>query len=695
MTVHSRFRVGVDTGGTHTDFVLVDVEARKVVTYKVPSTLGDLNEGILRGLERALDEAEAPDAAVEHFVYATTMVTNLIVEGVDARVGLITTEGFRDILEIGRASRKPNIYDIQWRPAKPLVPRPLRLGVRERVDHRGTVLEPLDESAARAALRQLRDAGCLSIGVCFLNSYANPAHEERLAELAAEECPDVAVSLSSAIVREFREYERVSTTTLNAYVKRPLERHLTALSRRLDERARGVAPFIMRGNGGISTFAEAARIPVAVTHSGPMGGILGGTAIGAACGLSNVITLDMGGTSADVSLVVGGKPVLTTRGRLGAYPLLVPMLDLVTIGAGGGSIAWVDGGGALRVGPRSAGATPGPACYGQGGIEPTVTDANLFAGRLNPGYFLHGRRTLDSALARTALRERIAKPLGMDIGAAAMGILSIAESHMVNAIKLISIDRGLDPRDFTLVGFGGAGPLHSLRLAEELGIDRVLIPAAPGNVSAMGLLAADMRHDFVRTRVMLLRDLVPADLAADLVEMNAAADAALERDGSAPERRLTAASLDLRYQGQNYELNLACGSAVTEEALAALAARFHAEHERVYGYRLPDRPIQLVNLRLIAIGQIGKVAWPEVAAASGPAIPFARRRVMLSAGDEREVPLYRATELMADHHVAGPAVVEYPGSTLFIPADWSARCDRMRNAHLTRAGAPAVRKEER
>ncbi|WP_372624278.1 hydantoinase/oxoprolinase family protein [Falsiroseomonas sp.] len=682
-----RFRVGVDTGGTHTDLVVIDSATRRMHTHKVPSTLDDLTEGILDGLDQAIGAIGAERRAVEHFVYATTMVTNLIVEGVDAPVGLIATEGFRDVLEIARASRKPHIYDIQWRPPRPLVPRPLRIGVRERISHAGEVIEPLDEAGARAAIRQLRQAGCVSIAVCLLHAYANPAHERRIAALAAEDAPEIDVSLSSDIVREFREYERSSTTSLNAYVKRPLGRHLATLSAALEARGVPASPFIMRGNGGISTFRVAAQTPVAITHSGPMGGIIGGTAIAEACGISDIITLDMGGTSADVSLVLGGSPVLTTRGKLGAYPLLLPMLDLVTIGAGGGSIAHVDAGGAMRVGPRSAGARPGPACYGQGGTEPTVTDANLHAGRLNPGYFLAGRRQLDTALAETALRERLAKPLGIGVDAAAIGILAIAEAHMVNAIKVISVDRGHDPREFTLVGFGGAGPLHSMRLAEELGIHRVLIPPAPGNVSCMGLLAAHVRHDHALTRMILLGTAEPEAIAADLAEMALRATGDLEREGVPPDRRQLLATLDLRYQGQNYELGLPVAPDRLDAAeLAALSERFHAEHERVYGYRLPGRAVQLVNLRIAAIGRVAQLAWPEVGTRKAPLAEAGRRNLLLPDG-RVEAPVHRVQDLFAEDTIAGPAVVEYPGSTLFIPPGWTATFDRMRNAHLLHASA--------
>jgi len=683
-------RIGVDTGGTHTDLVLIDDAGAALLTLKVPSTLGDLSDGILDGLGRILEEGGAAPSAVDRFVYATTMVTNLIVEGVDAPVGLVTTQGFRDVLEIARASRKPHIYDINWRPARPLVPRHRRLTVPERIDFAGKVVTPLDEDAVRAAFAEFAAAGVTSVAVCFLNAYANPVHERRVAEIAAEGWPDIDVSLSSAIVREFREYERMSTTGLNAYVKRPITRHLTRLDQQL--RGRGVesAPFIMRGNGGISTFAVAQELPVAVTHSGPMGGIVGGTAIAEACGIKDIITLDMGGTSADVSLVSQGKPVLTTRGKLGPYPLLLPMLDLVTIGAGGGSIAWLDQGTALRVGPRSAGAMPGPACYDQGGADPTVTDSNLLAGRLNPGYFLGGLRKLRTDLAEKALVEKVAGPLGMSLQDAALGVLAIAESHMVNAIRLISVDRGLDPRDFTLVGFGGAGPLHTLRLAEELSIDRVLIPAAPGNVSAMGLLAADVRHDLARTQVTALEQVDPDTLAAGFAEMLQEAEALLAREGVAPERRISALGVDLRYQGQNYELNLPLsGNGLDQAELDALAKRFHDEHQRVYGYHLPTRGIQLVNLRATAIGRLSVARWPEHRPMGAVASAVGSRRIMLAGGITAEAPVYRSTELHPEQKISGPAIVEYPGSTLFMPPGWTAVYDRMRNAHLTRGSRAA------
>ncbi len=683
-------RIGIDTGGTHTDLVYVDDAGVGFHTLKVPTTPDDLSRGVLDGLGTILDEAGSTAAAITRFVYGSTLVTNLIIEGGDVAVGLLTTEGFRDVIEIGRASRKLNIYDIHWRPPVPLVPRHLRLDVSERIDHKGGIVTPLNEEAARVALRHLRDAGVESIAICFLNAYANPVHEQRMAALAAEECPDVEISLSSDVVREFREYERMSTTAVNAYVAGPLKRHLDDLAANVSNEGVPATPAIMRSNGGVMTFAAAKRLPVALTHSGPMGGIVGGTAIAAACGIDDIITLDMGGTSADVSLVAGGQPVLTTRGKLGHFPVLLPMLDLVTIGAGGGSIAWVDEGGAMRVGPRSAGSVPGPACYSQGGTEPALTDANLLAGRLNADYFLAGKRGLSLEKSEAAIRERVAEPVGISLGEATMGIMAIAESHMVNAIKLISVERGLDPRDFTLVAFGGCGPLHAARLAEELAISRVLIPAAPGNVSAMGMLAADIRHDLVRTHVRKLQTVDPVALAAEFEELLAQGAGVLNDEGIEGAQRRMMPAVDLRYQGQNYELTLALPGHQGESlALADLTDRFHAEHRRVYGYDLPGRGIQLVNLRLTAFGAMPVMGWPRYAAGQ-PGGPVAQRQVLIADGDAADVPVYRVDDLCPDQEIAGPAVVEYAGSTLFVPGSWTATIDDKRNALLVNGdgGAP-------
>ncbi len=684
--------IGVDTGGTHTDLVLAD--GSRILTLKVPSTTDDLTAGILEGVVRLAARAGVPLSAVDRFVYASTFVTNLFIEGKQAPVGLVTTQGFRDILEIGRASRKPDVYDIHWRPAKPLVPRHLRIGVRERMDHRGEVLTPLDEDDVRAALRALADAGVGSIAVCLLHAYANPAHERRIAELAAETCPDIDVSLSSDVVREFREYERTSTTCINAFIKAPLGRHLRSLAAALRERGVPAMPAIMQGNGGISRFETAAQAPTSITHSGVMGGIVGAAALGARCGIRDLITLDMGGTSADVSLVSDGQPTLSHRSVIGPYPLLAPTLDMITIGAGGGSIAWIDGGTALRVGPHSAGSTPGPACYAQGGEAATVTDANLVAGRLNADYFLAGARSLDASLARQAV-ARIAEPLGMSVEDAALGIIAIAEAHMVNAIRLVSVERGLDPRDFTLVAFGGAGALHAARLAEALSIRDILVPPAPGNLSAMGLLCADTRHDHARTLFARLGPELAATLGRTVEELLDDAARSLEADGIEPAARRYTLSVDLRYEGQNYELSLPIDeteiAAAAEGGFGPLVRRFDEAHIRVYGYRLEGRALQLVNVRVTAVGAASHADWPRLqpvpAGRSDRAVAAMQRRVLIEAGRVVPVDVFRHEDLLAGQSFDAPGIVEYAGGTLFVPPGWRGRVDQFANIHLSRVAS--------
>lgn len=680
-------QIGVDTGGTHTDVVLLDRDGGTFHTLKVPTTPQDLSIGILEGVRRILREAgKATSDEDVLFHYGTTLVTNILVEEQDLPVGLLTTAGFRDVLAIGRAVRKPNIYDIHWRPQRPLVPRSLRLGVAERMDHKGAVVTPLDEDAARAALRDLKARGVGAVAVCFLNAYANPAHERRVAELAAEECPGVPVSLSSDVVREFREYERTSTTVLNAFVVAPMVRHLDELAERLRGEGVGRQPFIMRGNGGIMSFDLAKSLPAAVTHSGPVAGIVGGNAIAKAAGITDAITFDMGGTSSDVALIAGSEPFATTRGTLAGYPVLLPMLDLVTIGSGGGSIAWIDAGGGLKVGPRSAGSVPGPACYGQGGGDPTTTDANLLCGRLNGDYFLNGDRVLRRDLAEQAVREKIAEPLGLSVEDAALGILAIAEAHMVNAIKLVSVQRGIDPRTFTLIGFGGAGPLHAVSLADAIGMRQVLIPAAPGNVSASGLLAAEVRHDLVRTRVTPLAAVDPAAVAAEYEALVAEAVAALAAQGIAPEQAQVLRAIDLRYRGQAYELTLPLPAGpLGEAALAGLAERFHAEHARVYGYRLDHHGVEVVNLRATGTSLPPPLPWPVREAQDGHPQPTGHRRVAWrSREDAADWPVYRFIAIAPGHSVTGPAILEYPGSTCVIPPGWTATWDAWRHARVVK-----------
>jgi N-methylhydantoinase A len=672
-------RIGVDTGGTHTDIAVVDDEDGTISTIKVPTTPQDLNIGILDGVARICGQTGKAANDVSRFVYGTTLVTNLIVENDEIPLGLITTDGFRDILEIARASRRPNVYDIHWRPGAPLVRRDRRFGVRERIAYDGSVIEPLVEADVVEAADALAAKGVRAIAVCLLHSYVNPAHEKRIKEIIEERHPQIAVSVSSEIARELREYERTSTTAINAFVMAPIGRHLDALARELAAGGVVPAPYIMRGNGGVMSFGLAKRLPAAITHSGPMGGIIGGAEIARRCGLANVITLDMGGTSADVSLIANGTPTLTTKGTVGRHPLLVPMLDLVTIGAGGGSIAAIDAGGALMVGPRSAGSVPGPACYAQGGADPTVTDANLFAGRLNAAYFLAGARKLDPGLSQAAI-ARLADRGGLRVDEAALGILAIAEAHMVNAIKLVSVQRGLDPRDFTLIGFGGAGPLHTVKLAEELGIRHVVIPPAPGNVSALGLLAANVRHDLVRSHVRPLAAADPAAVEAAVTDLLEEGAQVLATEGTDEAGRRFVLTADLRYAGQAFDLNVPFTEAARAD-FTVLAGLFHLRHAEVYGYANPEKPVQFVNIRLSAIGAVPELPMFSPRQREGALRPAQHREVLIAAGRRESLPVYRLDDMAAGDRIEGPAIVEYPGSTLFLPPNWPAECDAHLNLH--------------
>ncbi|MBB5216459.1 hydantoinase/oxoprolinase family protein [Parapusillimonas granuli] len=665
--------VAVDTGGTHTDVVLTD--DTRILTMKVPTTPKDISLGIVDGVKQITQLANIPISQVDRFFYASTFATNLIVEGTEAHIGLITTRGFRDVLQIARASRKPDVYDIHWRPNTPLVPRHLRLEVTERITHTGEILTRLDEDGVHTAFRQFIEQGISTVAVCLLHAYANPIHERRIREIAQAHYPDIDISLSSDVAREFREYERTSTTCVSAFIKKPIEAHLARLTKALeDEGARSIR-YIMRANGGVSTFERSAAQPAAVTHSGVMGGIVGAAALGRRCGIRNLVTLDMGGTSTDISLITNGVLPLTNRSNVGGNPVLIPTLDMVTIGAGGGSLGWVEGDKAMRVGPRSAGSVPGPACYGQGGTQPTVTDANLACGRLNDDYFLAGKRKLYPELSNQAL-DALAGQLGLSRAQTALGILSITEANMADAVRLVSVEKGVDPRDYTLVAFGGAGGLHAARLAEALNISSILIPPAPGNLSATGLLCADIRHDFARSHVCALAPDVAVEIRPLLEELRGQAVEALTNDGVEEKDGIFSYSLDLRYQGQNYELSVSLTEQDLADGFAGTQARFHALHERVYGYHLNKRPVQLVNVRVTALGCISTDPWlaqPEINPT--PAVPAGTREVVLGLNDVRALPVYRFSEMLPGQTVDAPAVIEYPGSTVFMPPNWTARLD--------------------
>ena len=678
------YSLGIDTGGTHTDLILIDRESGQAWTDKVPTTPSNPLKGILRGIDRVLTISGIHITHLDELIYGTTLVTNMLVQHHAMRAGLITTKGFRDVLEIGRAYRTGNIYDIHMEQPPPLVPRHLRLEVAERANFQGQVLEPLDEEGCRDVVRTLKAQGIKSIAVCLLHSYINPTHEQRIKAIIAEEYPEAYVSLSCEVNPVFREYERTCTTVVNAYVTPSMVEHLDDFEIQASQRGLQSRLYTMQANGGKATFRAARECPVNVTNSGPIAGAIAGAHVARLIGYPDAITLDMGGTSCDVALIEDGEPKFTAVSDVEGYPVQIPTIDLSIVGAGGGSVAWIDRGGGLRVGPRSAGADPGPVCYGLGGTEPTVTDANLVTDRLNPDYYLGGEMRLDVEAAWRAVDDRIGRPLGMTTLEAAWGILQVTNATMIRAIKLVSVERGYDPRDFALIAFGGAGPLHATRLAEELEIPVVIVPRFPGNTSALGLVVADMRHDYVATRIQCLDDVDPAMPEATFQELEAQARSQLSHENIPVDRQHLSRSCDMHYFGQSHELNIpVSGQLATDEALQRIGRAFHAAHRRTYGHAMEGDPVEVVNYRVSAVGISPK---PElVEHGDGDADALKGQREVFFEDGRLLCPIYERSWLKPGRQIDGPAVVEQIGSTTLLCPRQSARVDSYGNLIITLA----------
>ncbi|MEU8273894.1 hydantoinase/oxoprolinase family protein [Microbispora bryophytorum] len=657
----SSVRIGVDTGGTFTDVVLLDEESGRIVTTKTPSTPANPAEGFMAGVHKVLEAHAGSRAldAVSALVHGTTVATNQLLEDRPdgtSHLGFVTTEGFGSVLEIARQS-VPDGYGNSYFWVKPprIVPVHRVRTVGGRLDHLGREVRPFDEEQAADVARWFRERGVTAIGVCFLHSYANPGHERRMREVLEREHPEAVVSLSSDVLREYREYERSVTTLVDAAVKPIMRRYIENLSERLGR------PFsVMKSNGGVLSAAEVVHQPITTVLSGPAAGALGAALIAGTAGHPSAITLDGGGTSTDVAVVVNGEPSLTTEGGIGRYPCKIPMIDIVTVGAGGGSIAWISPEGTLKAGPRSAGADPGPICYGRGGTEVTVTDAHVFLGRVPP-HLLGGEIPLDVAAARAGV-EALANRLGLSPERCATGILEISAFNQSNAIRQITVQRGLDVRDFPMVAFGGSGPLLACRLIDILGLPAVIVPPDPGNVSAFGLLTVDVKNDYVRTHVA--RDPSPETIGEILADLEAQAADALDREGFA--EHVYARSADLRYYGQAYEVRVPAPDGPVDEAwLAVIAERFHAEHERLYGYGYRDDPrhvVEWVNLRVSGIGPITRPKIARRPRQEHEPSPVATRDVYYEQWGRTVI--YRRADLGAGAVVRGPAVIEEYGSTL-------------------------------
>ena len=699
------YRLGVDIGGTFTDIALIDEATGQIYNGKVASTPQDPSQGFMEAVRRLIEQQQVAPTEVAYIVHGTTVATNAIIEGKVAPTGFITTDGFRDMLEIARQIR-PELYNLQFDKPQPLVPRHRCFGVPERLDAKGGVLTPLDEDALRAVASELQQEGVESIAVCFLHSYTNPAHERRAGEILAEVFPAAVVSLSADVAPEFREYFRASTTVINGCIRPVVARYLQRIEERLVEAGIRAELLVMQSSGGVYTFAAAQQKPVYMVESGPAAGVIAAAHLGRALGCDQVISFDMGGTTAKAGLIQDGEPGLTKDYEVGAtaqsgvgtsrgagYPIRTPVIDLVEIGAGGGSIAWVDPGGILRVGPKSAGADPGPVCYGQGGTQPTVTDANLVLGRLNPEYFLGGEIGLDVEAARRVIEQHCAEPLGMELVAAANGIVEIANAAMVNALRLVSVQRGYDPRDFALVAFGGAGPSHANRLAAMTEIPVAIIPPSPGTASAMGLLVTDLKHDYATTSIEQMERVDPAALERTFCDLEARGRETLMREGIGEAAMDFRRQADLRYVGQSHELTLPLAADPLDPVqMERMLQQFHCEHERAYGFSAPGEEVELVNLRLAAVGEIAKPAMASIEKAEGEATAKTSRPVYFAeSGGYVECPVYDRYGLGAGATVMGPAIIEEVDSTTTIHPSYQVRVGEFGHMVLTAGDAKNLR----
>ncbi len=693
-----RYFVGVDIGGTFTDVVLAEATGHRLYTAKTLTTPDSPGRGVITAIGEALARARAKPADVERVVHATTLATNLILEHKGSRVAYITTAGFGDLFQIGKervvgADR----YNVLFDKSPPLVSRRLTLEVEERINRAGEVIKPINERAAVEGLRRLGREHPEAVAICFLHSYANSAHERQIAEMAREHLPGVYVALSSEIWPEFREFERASTTVISAYVGPTISTYVRALE--ADLRKIGIAGSfdVMQSSGGVMSAAAVARKPVYSIESGPAAGVIAAAYLGQLCGRSNIISFDMGGTTAKAGLIRHGKPGMTHDFRVGShlssgmraggYPIKTPVIDLAEVGAGGGSIAWVDAGGALQVGPMSAGATPGPACYGFGGEQPTVTDANLILGYLDPDYFLGGQMPIYPERSLAAIAP-LAKRLGLDPVAVARGIYEIANTHMGSAVRVVTIQRGIDPREFAVMAFGGAGPVHAAKVAEEFEIPNVIVPLSPGVASAMGLLVSDVAEDYVST---LLMDSASADverIRRMFDDLEARGRGALRAQGVADSQMVIQRFIDVRFKHQSHELAVPIPNGLVNDAtISAAESGFRTLYNEMYGV-LPNDPCQFVNFRVRASGIVPKPELSRLARGDGDcrrALKGTRRAYFGEAQDFVETRVYDRPRLLPADTVAGPAIIEEPDSSTVCPPGYVARVDEYLNLHLAKA----------
>lgn len=694
MASNPRYRLGVDVGGTHTDLVLFDAVNGGIDVEKVSSTPANPAIGVLDGVRRFIDKGVKPDE-IDFFSHGTTITTNALLEMRGADVGMLITEGYRAIQEVQTQARDGNPFDYFYKKPTPIAPQSRTREIPGRIDFEGNELIPLDEEAVRRAAAELKEAGARSIAVCFLFSYMKPSHEQRTRDLVHEVFPEAHVSLSSEVLPRIREWPRMSTTLLNAYLEPVLSTYIASLADQLDET--GVTTqqrFLMQSNGGVMPFASAINggKTVHTLLSGPAAGAQASAYLAREDAMRGLVTLDMGGTSCDIAFIEGGAPLEVTEGVVARRQLDVPALDLTTISAGGGSIAWVDRGGFLNVGPQSAGADPGPACYGKGGEDPTVTDADIVCGFLNPDYFLGGAQTLDTAASDAALKAKIADPMGMTVLEAAAGVRRIVDMRMADEVRVFAAKRGVDAHDFTLLPFGGAGAVHAAAVAEELGMRRILVPPRPGAFSALGLLCTDVVHDYIRSELRPMDQVAPDHAEAIFAELEDRARAELTEEGLDPADAHFHREFDLRYSGQGYELRVSLDGlgvgGLTDAAMEAARDRFDERHAQIHGHAAKEKSVEVVSYRVRVRVDVPKYQPTPIEPAASAAVPEDARKgtrtIYFDGASGTETGVLERSTLPAGARLDGPAVIEQLDATTVVPTGWSVAVDENMNLILSR-----------
>ncbi|MBQ3109430.1 MAG: hydantoinase/oxoprolinase family protein [Clostridia bacterium] len=680
------YKIGVDVGGTFTDVCMFNQETGEVNVYKLPSTPWDPSEAIGNGIKEILELYQVSPESVSNLVHGTTVATNATLERKGAKTAIITTRGFRDLIELARQTRA-SLYDVQVEKPIPIIYRKMRKEVDERIQSDGSIFKALDPAEVEVLVDELKAEGVEAYAVCLLHSYINPVHEKTIKEIILKRHPGAYVSISSEVLPEIREYERMTTTALNSYIGPKVGVYAKQFKARVKEMGMNLTPYINQSNGGLMSIETTFDNPIRTALSGPAAGVSGANYITQLAGVKDIITFDMGGTSTDVSLIENYSPRLTTSKAIAEFPVKVPMTDVTAVGAGGGSIAWIDNGGMMKVGPESAGAYPGPIAYGRGGQEPTVTDANVVLHRLNPKTILGGRMKIDEEAAYKAIEEKLAKPLGMTTLEAARGIITVVNSNMARAIRVVSVERGYDPREFVLVAFGGAGALHAVNVGKDLGIHKVMIPCNPGILCAVGLLVSDIRSDYVKTSISNFVEENIDKMNGNFKELVDQGDAWLDGEKIDADHKVILRHADMRYYGQNFELSIEIPyEKITKDNIKEIEDLFHQAHKREYGYCNEGALVQIVNYRATALGKVQTIELPEheVEGPDSVAAIIEQREVYFeeSAG---YVPtnIYNRDLLKAGNEVAGPAIIEQMDSTIVVPPGHTARVDKYLNLMIS------------